>query len=345
MKHKILILIAVLAVSLVITADVAKLSNHHTAALMLNSANAFLDSLTSEQRSKCTFAFEDEQRFDWHVIPRPRKGVPLKELDDKPRQLAHDFLKTGLSQRGYLKATTIIELEAILRELQRQRTDRDPELYYFTIFGKPSLKEPWGWRVEGHHLSLNFTIVGGKMVATTPSFFGANPAEVKQGARQGLRVLGAEEDKARELLLSLDERQRAVAIFDSKAPPDILTLATKTAEPLAPVGIQANQFSKQQMNLLTRLLEEYAASMPAELAAERMEKLRRAGLEKITFGWAGDIERGQPHYYRVQGPTFLIEYDNTQNNASHIHSVWRDFHGDFGRDLLREHYQNTQHKN
>ena len=345
MKRKILILIAVLAMSLVITVGVAELSNRLTAVLMMNSANAFLDSLTLEQRSKCTLAFEDEQRFDWDVIPRPRKGVPLKELDGKQRQLAHDFLKTGLSQRGYLKATTIIELEAVLRELERERTDRDPELYYFTIFGEPSLTEPWGWRVEGHHLSLNFTIVGGKMVATTPSFFGANPAEVKQGARQGLRVLGAEEDKARELLLSLDERQRAVAIFDSKAPPDILTLATKTAEPLVPVGIQANQFSKQQMNLLTRLLEEYAASMPSELAAERMEKLRLAGLEKITFGWAGGIERGQRHYYRVQGPTFLVEYDNTQNNANHIHSVWRDFNGDFGRDLLREHYQNTQHKN
>jgi uncharacterized protein DUF3500 len=342
--RKILTLIAVLALPLVITVGIAELSNRRTAVSMVNAAKGFLDSLTPEQRSKCTFAFEDAQRFDWHVIPRPRKGIPLKELDVKQRQLAHDFLKTGLSQSGYLKATTIIELETVLRELQKERTDRDPELYYFTIFGKPSLKESWGWRVEGHHLSLNFTIVGGKMVATTPSFFGANPAEVKQGARQGLRVLGAEEDKAREFLFSFDERKRAVAIFDSKAPPGILTLATKTAEPLAPVGIQANQFNKQQMNLLTRLLEEYAASMPADLAVERMENLRRAGLGKITFGWAGGVERGQPHYYRVQGPTFLIEYDNTQNNANHIHTVWRDFNGDFGRDLLREHYQNAPHK-
>lgn len=343
MKRKIPILIAVLAGSLVITVGVAELSNRRTAVLMVNSANAFLDSLTPEQRSKCALTFEDELRFDWHFVPRPRKGIPLKELDGNQRKLAHDFLKTGLSQRGYLKATTIIELETVLRELEK-RADRDPELYYFTIFGRPSLKEPWGWRVEGHHLSLNFTIVGGKRLATTPSFFGANPAEVKQGARQGLRVLGAEEDKARELLLSLDERQRAVAIFDSKAPPDILTLATKAAEPLAPIGIQANQFNKQQMDLLTRLLEEYGASMPAELAAEQMKKLRRAGLEKITFGWAGGIERGQPHYYRVQGPTFLIEYDNTQNDVNHIHSVRRDFNGDFGRDLLREHYHNAPHK-
>jgi hypothetical protein len=343
MMRKILILIAVLAVPVVITVGVVEPSNRRTAISMVNAAKDFLDSLTLEQRSKCTYAFEDEQRFDWHVIPRPRKGIPLKELDAKQRQLAHNFLKTGLSQRGYLRATTIIELENVLRELQKERTDRDPELYYFTIFGKPSLKESWGWRIEGHHLSLNFTVVSGKMVATTPSFFGANPAEVRQGARQGLRVLGAEEDIARELLLSLDERQRAVAIF-SKTPPAILTLATKTAEPPAPAGIQANQLYTQQMNLLTRLLEQYAASMPADLAAERMKNLRHVGLEKITFGWAGSIERGQGHYYRVQGPTFLIEYDNTQNNANHIHTVWRDFNGDFGRDLLREHYQNTPHK-
>lgn len=347
MKPKILVLIAILAMSLVITAGVAELSNRRTTALMVKAADAFLDSLTSEQRSKCSFTFEDEQRFDWHFVPLARKGIPLKELDAKQRQFAHDFLKTGLSQRGYLKATTIFELETVLRDLEKRGPGdpaRDPERYYFTIFGKPSLKEPWGWSVEGHHLSLNFTIVGGRMVATTPAFFGANPAEVRQGPRQGLRVLGAEEDKARELLLSLDERQRAAAIFDSKAPPNILTLAKKNAEPLAVVGIQAKQLNKQQMSLLTRLLEEYAASMPADLAAERMKNLRRAGLEKITFGWAGDIERGQPHYYRVQGPTFLIEYDNTQNNANHIHSVWRDFNGDFGRDLLREHYENAPHK-
>jgi hypothetical protein len=344
MKHKTIIWIAITAVSLLAVGAFAKLTNHRTAVSMVNAAKSFLNSLTPEQRSKAAFAFADDQRFDWHFIPRPRKGVPLKELDAKQRQLAHALLKTGVSQSGYLKATTIMELEIVLRELQRERTDRDPEVYYFTIFGEPSLKEPWGWRVEGHHLSLNFTVVGGKMVATTPAFFGANPAEVRQGVRQGLRVLGAEEDKARELLLSLDEPQRAIAIFDSKAPPDILTLATKTAEPLKAVGIQARQLNKQQMNLLTRLLEEYAASMTPDLAAERLENLRRAGLDKVTFGWAGGIERGQPHYYRVQGPTFLIEYDNTQNNANHVHSVWRDFNGDFGRDLLRQHYQDTPHK-
>jgi hypothetical protein len=343
MKHKAIIWIAITAASLAVGAF-AKPTNHRTAASMVNAAKSFLNSLTPEQRAKGAFAFADDQRLDWHFIPRARKGVPLKELDVKQRQLAHQLLKTGVSQSGYLKATTIMELEIVLRELQRERTDRDPEVYYFTIFGEPSLKQPWGWRVEGHHLSLNFTVVSGKMVATTPAFFGANPAEVRQGVRQGLRVLGAEEDKARELLLSLDGPQRAIAIFDSKAPPDILTLASKTAEPLAAVGIQARQLNKQQMNLLTRLLEEYAASMAPELAAERLENLRRAGLDKIAFGWAGGIERGQPHYYRVQGPTFLIEYDNTQNNANHVHSVWRDFNGDFGRDLLRQHYHDTPHK-
>lgn len=344
MKRRMMIALAVLIVCSAVGVGIAERSKHRTANLMANAADAFLSSLTPEQRAGCAFAFGAEQRFDWHFVPRRREGVALKSLDARQRRLAHEFLKTGLSRRGYLKATTIIELESVLRELEKTRIDRDPELYYFAVFGKPSPTEPWGWRIEGHHLSLNFTIVNGKMVATTPSFFGANPAEIKQGARRGLRVLGAEEDKARELLLSLDERQRAAAIFDSRALPEILTLAVKNVEPLAPVGIRAARFGEQQMNLLTRLLEEYAASMPPDLAAERMQKLRRAGLEKITFAWAGGIERGRGHYYRVQGPTFLIEYDNTQNNANHIHTVWRDFDGDFGRDLLREHYRDAPHK-
>ncbi|MBK9711311.1 MAG: DUF3500 domain-containing protein [Kouleothrix sp.] len=343
MNRKELPWIAGLAAGLVTVGVLAGLSRRRSAALMASAANRFLAALTPKQRAACTFGFEDEQRFDWHFLPRSRKGLPLKELDARQRQLAHDLLKTGLSQRGYLKATNVIALEAVLRALSGQ-AERDPELYYFTIFGIPSPNDPWGWRVEGHHLSLNYTVVNGKMVATTPAFFGADPAEVGRGPRQGLRVLGAEEDIARELLLSLDQQQRAVAIFDSEAPPDILTVATKTTDPLAPVGIQAGQLRQGQVSLLLRLLEEYAASMPASLAAERLEQVRRAGLEQVCFGWAGGIERGEGHYYRVQGPTFLIEYDNTQDNANHIHTVWRDFNGDFGIDLLREHYRDTPHK-
>ncbi len=315
-------------------------ARQRSAVAMAEGAKQFLAALTPEQRAKASFVFEDEERFNWHFIPRARKGVPIKELNAEQRKLAHNFLKTGLSQRGYLKVTEIMALEEVLRELEGGRGPvRDPDLYYFSVFGTPSAKGRWGWRVEGHHLSLNFTVVNGTLVSNSPSFMGANPAEVRQGPRQGLRILGAEEDKARALLLSLDEKQRLQAIFDATAPRDIITGNSKQVDPLSPAGIPASQLNKQQRELLKALLDEYLSRMPEDLAAERSEKLRRAGFEKIHFAWAGSSERNQPHYYRVQGPTFLIEYDNTQNNANHIHSVWRDFKGDFGRDLLREHYQ------
>jgi TonB family protein len=315
------------------------------ATAMAEGAQKFLSALTPEQRARAVFSFESEERLDWHFVPRARKGIPFKELNDKQRKLAQDFLKTGLSRRGYVKATTIIELETVLRELEQGRGPaRDPELYYFSIFGTPSAKNAWGWRVEGHHLSLNFTIVKGAMVATTPSFMGANPAEVRQGPRQGWRALGAEEDRARELFQSLDEKQRAQAIFDVNAPREIITMNAKKVDPLAPAGIPASEFNVPQIELLKKLLDEYLSRMPADLAAERWKKLWGADFKQIHFAWAGSSERNQPHYYRLQGPTFLIEYDNTQNNANHIHTVWRDFDGDFGEDLLLEHYKLVPHE-
>ena len=341
------LILSLACASLLITYSlVSGVARVRSANAMAESAKSFLAGLTPEQRAKAAFSFDDEQRFDWHFIPKPRKGLPLKEMDQKQQKLAQDLLKTGLSQRGYLKANTIRELDLVLREIEQGKGPaRDPELYYFSVFGTPSAKDKWGWRVEGHHLSLNFTLVNGTMVATTPAFMGANPAEVRDGPRKGLRVLAGEEDLGRDLVRSLDEKQRAQAVFDATAPKDIISVNSKKADPLAPAGIAASQLNKQQTELLKKLLDEYINRMPADLAEERSEKLRRAGFEKIHFAWAGGIERNQPHYYRLQGPTFLVEYDDTQNNANHIHSVWRDFDGDFGRDLLREHYQSTPHTN
>lgn len=315
-----------------------------SATAMADGATRFLAALTPEQAAVAKMAFDDANRLDWHYIPRARKGIPLKDLNESQRKLAHDFLKTGLSAKGYQKTETIISLELVLRELEKNPTRRDPELYYFSIFGTPSAKDAWGWRVEGHHVSLNFTVAAGRMVATTPSFLGANPAEVREGPRKGLRALQAEEDMGRQLLDALDESQRARAVYDAKAPGDIITTFTNKADPLAAAGIPATALTRSQAALLQALVHEYASTMPADLAAERLEKVKRAGWDKLYFAWAGGGQRGQPHYYRVQGPTFLIEYDNTQNNANHIHSVWRDFQGDFGRDLLREHYAKHAHK-
>lgn len=344
MKLRLLILFLIFVLPLGAVAIIDGAARSRSAEAMADGAKNFLAALTPEQRAKAIFKFEDAQRLDWHFIPRPRRGVPLKELDSKQQKLAHDFLKTGLSQRGYVKATTIMELDIVLRELEKgSGPTRDPELYYFTVFGTPSAKGPWGWRVEGHHISLNFTVVKGAMVATSPSFLGANPAEVRQGPRQGLRVLSAEEDLARDLLHSLDEKQRAQAIFEQVAPRDIITMNSKKADPLAPVGIPASEFNPQQIELLRKLLDEYLSRMPEDLAAERWKKLWGADFKKICFAWAGGSERNQPHYYRLQGPTFLVEYDDTQNNANHIHTVWRDFYGDFGRNLLLEHYRSVPH--
>jgi hypothetical protein len=218
-------------------------------------------------------------------------------------------------------------------------TFRDPELYYFSVFGTPSRTAPWGFRAEGHHLSLNFTLVRDTLVATAPAFFGANPAEVRSGARRGLRALAHEEDIAREFVMSLDERQRARALISTRAPRDIVTGNAASVEPLSPIGIRVTELRPEQAAILVRLLDEYLGRMAEPLAARRRASLERTDFRAVAFAWAGSTRRGEPHYYRIQGPSFLVEYDNTQNDANHIHTVWRDFGGDFGRDLLREHYR------
>ena len=306
---------------------------------MVQAADAFLASLSATQRSKALFAFEDAERINWHFVPRARRGLPLKEMSAEQRALARGILRAGLGQRGYLAASTIIELELVLRELGESPTFRDPELYYFSVFGAPSRTTPWGIRAEGHHLSLNFTLVRDTLVATAPAFFGANPAEVPRGARRGLRALADEEDVGRELVLSLDERQRARALVSAETPRDIVTGNAARVEPLSPIGIRVTELRPEQAAILVRLLDVYLGRMAAPLAARRRASLERTNFADVAFAWAGSTRRGEAHYYRIQGPSFLVEYDNTQNGANHIHTVWRDFDGDFGRDLLREHYR------
>jgi hypothetical protein len=309
-----------------------------SASVMRAAAQNYLAALRSEQAAKSKLAFGDSERMNWNFVPLVRKGLPFKEMEPAQQRLAHAFLASALSQRGYIKATTIMSLEAVLKELEQGKGPvRDAELYYVAVFGEPSDNATWGFRIEGHHLSLNFTVAEGQLVASTPCFFGSNPAEVRDGPRRGLRTLAGEEDRARDLLGALDEKQRTTAVITKDAPKDILTGNSRKAEIGAPAGLSAAKMTKKQVELLNALLEEYANNMPPDVAAARLEQARRAGIEKAYFAWAGGLERGQPHYYRVQGPTFLIEYDNTQNNANHIHAVWRNFDGDFGADLLGTH--------
>jgi hypothetical protein len=338
--------LAIAAVALVLVAVAAA---EKSSLPMATAAGRFVAALSPEERQQATFTFDAAERTNWHYIPRERKGLPLKRMNEEQRRLARELLKSGLSQRGYLTATAIMDLETVLGDLERrtnspeQRIVRDPDLYFFSVFGTPSTHESWGWRVEGHHVSLNFTVVNGVLISGTPSFFGSNPAEVPDGPKKGLRILAQEEDAGRALVAALDESRRAKATINTVAPSDIVTTNAVKVDPLSPVGLTASEMTASERDLLMRLVEVYTSAMVSDVAAARMDKIRKAGAEKIAFAWAGPLERGRKHYYRVQGPTFLIEYDNTQNDANHIHSVWRDFDGDFGRDLLREHVKSSPH--
>ena len=317
----------------------AMLASQKSAATMAKAAGQFLDGLNADQRAKAAFPFDGEERLRWHFIPSgtfERKGLMIKEMSEAQRAQAHALLETGLSQRGYLTATGIMALEDILRAAEN-RMSRDRDAYYFSVFGTPSAQGAWGWRVEGHHISLRFAIVKGAMIASSPAFLGTNPAEVRDGAQKGLRLLADREDAGRALVESLDASQRQAAIINAVAPTDIATMNKNDIVPLDPVGLTATTLTPKQRELLMRIIDVYASVMETDVAADLAKKIQQAGANKITFAWAGETERGKKHYYRVQGPTFLIEFDNTQNDGNHVHSVWRDFNGDFGRDLLREH--------
>jgi hypothetical protein len=322
----------------------AMFASQRSAAAMSRAANDFLGALTPDQRAKAAFAFNSDDRLRWHFIPNemfPRKGLMLKDMSEAQRRLAHDLLRTGLSARGYDKVTTIISLEDVLKVIEAGgKFARNKEEYLFSIFGTPGAKGAWGWRVEGHHISVRFTINDGSVasqVASSPMFLGSNPAEVREGERKGLRVLGEEEDAGRALVLSLSADQLRTTVINATAPSDILTMNKNDITPLADEGILYSALQPPQQALMRKVIEAYTSVMEADVAAERMKVATSAGLDKLRFAWAGSTDKGQKHYYRVQGPTFLIEFDNTQNDGNHVHSVWRDFNGDFGRDILREH--------
>jgi hypothetical protein len=340
-------LICVAALGLTYAAD-------KSPATMADAATKFLTTLNPAQRQSATFAFDSTEREHWGFVPSemfPRNGLTIGAMTEPQREAAHALLKAGLSQKGYLTASSIMQLETVLNEIENppgakprnQPLERNPVKYFVSVFGTPGPKATWGWRVEGHHVSLNFTIVNGDLVAATPQFFGANPAEVRNGPKQGLRILGHEEDSARALLMSLNEGQRTKATINSVAPNDIVTGNNVTINPLTPTGIAASELQPNQRDLLMQVIDSYSSAMAPDIAADRLAQLKAGGLDKITFAWAGEATVGKKHYYRVQGPTFLIEYDNTQNDGNHVHSVWRDFNGDFGRDLLREHVHTVAH--
>ncbi|MCE2422462.1 MAG: DUF3500 domain-containing protein [Gemmatimonadetes bacterium] len=305
---------------------------------LADAAVRFLATLDAGALDRATYELGDEERFDWKFVPTSRNGLPLKDMTLAQRSAAHDLLATAMSAQGYLKAGAVMELERILGILEGRPERRDPEDYYVTVFGEPGPDQAWGWRFEGHHLSLNFSSPAGAITITGPAFMGANPAVVPSGEKAGWRPLGKEEDIARALFVSLDESQSAAALIAEEAPRDIITRDDREATLAEFSGIPWHDLRPAQQAALLALIGQYTGNMAADAAHEWTTRIQ-ADPSGIHFAWAGSAEVGEGHYYRVHSPAFLIEYDNTQNDANHIHSVWRDLENDFGGDALARHYE------
>lgn len=304
-------------------------------------AGNFLSSLNDNQKKKAQYTFDNEERFNWHYVPKSRNGLPLKELTAKQREAALSLLKASLSEQGYKKATSIMELENVLRQVEGRAsgdTYRDHLNYYITIFGTPSKDKPWGWRLEGHHVSLNFSSVKGMVESSTPSFFGSNPATVPSGESKGEQVLKQEMALGFSLVNSLSDAQLKTALLSEAAPGEIITRNDRQVDAPDPEGISVSALTEEQKKIFMQLLDVYVKNYAFGFSSKLMDKIQKAGIENLRFAWAGSRQPGAGHYYRIQGPMLLIEYDNTQNNANHIHSVVRDLTNDFAGDILREHY-------
>ncbi|PKB70585.1 MAG: hypothetical protein BZY87_09970 [SAR202 cluster bacterium Io17-Chloro-G6] len=308
---------------------------------MSDAAKAFVSSLNAEQKAKATFQYMDGERIFWYYPPMNRHGLPLRDMEPAQRELAMAVMASGLTPESYEQAKLIIEHEDVLGPLEKENGIetfvRDTSLYYFTIFGEPGDKDPWGWRVEGHHVSIHFSIMGDKVISTTPFFFGANPAEVRKGPKTGLRILGDREDLAFDLMNSLDQKQVEESIICEAAPADIVTFNSSKASLMTYEGLPASKMNGAQKELLLALVSEYVNQVRTELAAQKLADLKETGLDHLHLAWAGPVTKDEPHYYRIHGGDFVVEFDNRQDGANHIHSVWRDVENDFAADVLRDH--------
>ena len=325
------------------TTEKTRIHAPETISAMREAARAFVASLDSERRERAVYPFGSGERGNWHYVPKPRNGLARRDMSEAQLAASEALLRASMSESGATKALAIMENEAVLRQIEQADGtlwwDRDPGLYLFTVFGDPSDAAPWGWRVEGHHVSLNYSVFGDELVAVTPSFLGCNRAEVLHGPHKGQRLLPDEEELGRALFTALDDAQTRRAVIYAVAPREFFTRASRRVEIARPLGVPASLMSGDQRERLMSLIRVYVQRKPADVAAQALSKIEAEGVENIVFGWAGSVHRFQPHYYRLHGPAFYVEYDNTQDNANHIHSVWRDVENDFGIDLLAEHYE------
>lgn len=311
---------------------------------MRNAATALAAATPAAEQPRLLFAFDDTLRADWHYTPRSRAGLALKDMAPAQRAAARALLEAPLSASGLATVQDVMALEAVLRELEAGSSLRVPDNYAIAIYGTPAAQAAWGWRLEGHHLSLHFTLDSDQVVSTLPQFMGANPANsallpkaVAGGPKAPARPLGAAEDAARALLASFDAGQRAQAVLSAQTYGDIVSRNASQASPLEKSGLAHAAMNPNQQQALLALAAQFAAHVKPALAAARMQRVRTSALDAVTFAWVGSAQKGQGHYFRIQGEKFLIEYDNSGGN--HVHSVWRDFDGDWGRDVLAEHYR------
>jgi Protein of unknown function (DUF3500) len=341
MKLNRMILALVLTVCLASVAFVSQ-RPEPAAIKMAAAAEKFVNSLTAEQKQKAMYSFDSAERTNWDYVPlqdkdkRPtRKGLRLQDMKEEQQKLALALVAAGTSVTGNKQATTIMGLESLLKLLEAPKGAmvRDPEWYFFTVFGTPGDKGQWGWRVEGHHLSINYTLAGSDVVSATPTFFGANPATIKEGARKGERALPEAEDLARDLFKSLSDEQKAVALQKKAfAEPKSHSVVSGVGNA---VGIAAGKLTEKQRDMLMKLVRSYANRLPEDVAEAELKSVQAAGTTNIHFAYTGATEDGKGYTYRVQGPSFVIEFLNVQadsagNPANHIHSCWRKIDGDFG---------------
>jgi hypothetical protein len=329
-------------------------SAHEFASETVRAAELFLKSLDPKQQESVRIEFDNGQRrTSWHYLPSSmmesrggRRGLAMKDMSPEQRTLAHGLLSSVLSHKGYLQAMTVMTLESILHELENKNPSRDPEMYHVAVYGQPSTKETWGWSFEGHHLSVNITLVKGHHISVTPSFFGSNPAVVHDGPFEGLEVLQAEQQIARKLARSLTAEQKKMAVLPGKVPRDVTTQAEPEVDRggfQPPQGIPLAELKPEQQRMLLELIAHFAQKYRQPILDQIDKRSPIFVSEEIHFAWSGGLESGMGHYYRIQTPHFLFEYDNTQNKANHVHAVWRQFDGDFGADLLRQHYETSPH--
>ena len=313
---------------------------------MAEACAKFVDSLSAGQEAKTLFHFNDGERVFWYYPPMNRHGLPLRDMDENQRTLAFALMASGLSETANTRAQQIIQHEVILGQIEKDEEIRsfvrDPELYYWTVFGDPLGSDPWGWRIEGHHISIHMHLYKGEVISTTPFFFGSNPAIVPAGyPNAGRNILGSREDLALALANTLDSSQRSKAIIGDDAPFDILTYNSSKALIPKEEGIRGGQMNGSQKEMLTSLITEYTSQVRSDFedkgVGKVLNQIREDGVENFHLAWSGGLEHGQNHYYRIHSGDFVIEYDNRQNDANHIHSVLRDVENDFGVDVLREH--------